>query len=141
MRLHTTLTCLTAIFLVGTANADGIDVEPGQWEMTSTMTMSMMPQPQVTTVMECIEEDTLNPEDFNMDEENPCSISEASTKGNTTRWSINCPVEGGAVMEGQWEVTSTGDSLTGKGDMTTEIAGQKMGFGMSWEGKRVGDCK
>jgi hypothetical protein len=31
--------------------------------------------------------------------------------------------------------------LSGKGEMTTEIAGQKMGFNMSWEGKRIGDCK
>ena len=141
MRLYTILTSLAAILFVGTANADGIDIEPGQWEMTSTMSMSMMPQPQVTTVMECIEEDTLNPEDFNMDEENPCSISEVDTEGNTTRWSINCPVEDGAVMEGQWEVTSNGDTLTGKGEMTAEIAGQEMGFNMNWEGKRIGDCK
>lgn len=141
MRLSTILTSLTAVLIACTANADGIKVEPGQWEMTTTMTMSMMPQPQVTTAVECIEEDELNPEDFDMDEDNPCSISDVSYEGNTSRWSINCPVEGGAVMNGQWEITSKGDTLTGKGEMTTEIAGQKMGFNMNWEGKRIGDCK
>lgn len=141
MRLSTVLASLTAVFLSSTVSAEGLDVEPGQWEITTTMTMSMMPQPQVTTAVECFEEDKLNPEDFDMDEENPCSVSDVSYEGNTSRWSIDCPVESGAVMEGQWEVTSTGDTLSGKGEMTTEIAGQKMGFNMSWEGKRIGDCK
>ena len=141
MRSHTILIGLTAMLLTCTASADSIDIEPGQWEMTTTMTMSMMPQPQVTTVVECIEKDQLNPEDFNMDEENPCSISDVKTDGNTIRWSINCPAENGALMDGQWEITSNGDTLTGKGEMSAEIAGQKMGFNMSWEGKRTGQCE
>ncbi|MFC1777202.1 DUF3617 domain-containing protein [Pseudomonadota bacterium] len=141
MRLYTILLGLTAVFLVNTANAGGVAIEPGQWEMTSTMTMSMMPQPQTTTVLECIEEDELDPESFNMDEDTPCDITDVTTDGNTARWSINCPTEGGAVMEGHWEVTSNGDSLTGKGEMTTEMAGQKMGFNMNWQGKRIGKCE
>ena len=141
MRLSTVLASFTAIFLTSTVNAEGLDVEPGQWEMTTTMTMSMMPQPQVTTDIECIEEDKLRPEDFDMDEDSPCSISDVNYEGNTGRWSIDCPVEGGGAMKGQWEVTSNGDKLSGKGEMTPEIAGQKMGFNMSWEGKRIGECK
>ena len=141
MRLSTILASFIVMFPVCTANTEGVDIEPGQWEMTSTVTMSMLPQPQVNTAVECIKKDRLNPEDFDMDEENPCSISDVNIEGNTSRWSINCPFEGGAVMNGQWEVTSHGDSLTGKGSMATEIAGQKMGFNMSWEGKRIGECK
>jgi hypothetical protein len=141
MRTLITLTSLTIIFLVGTASAAGISIEPGQWEMTSTMTMTMMPQPRTTTILDCIEEGVLNPETFNMDEDNPCDITDVTTDGNTARWLINCPTEGGPVMEGHWEVTSNGNSLTGKGEMTTEMAGQKMGFSMSWEGKRIGECE
>lgn len=141
MRSPIILTSLIAMFFVSTANADGISIEPGQWEMTSTMTMSMMPQPQITTVQECIEDDVLDPETFNMDEDNPCNIADVTTDGNTLRWSINCPTEGGPVMEGHWEITSNGDSLTGKGEMSTEMSGQKMGFDMIWEGKRIGKCE
>ena len=141
MRINTILTGLAAILFAGASSAAGVSIEPGQWEMTSTMTMTMMPDPQTTTTMECIVEDELNPETFNMDKDNPCNITEVTIDGDTARWLISCPTEGGPTMEGQWEITSHGDSLTGTGSMITEFSGQKMRFNMSWEGKRIGDCK
>ena len=140
MRLHTILAALAALLVAGTSSAEGVAIDPGQWEMTSTMTMSMMPQPRTTTTMECIEEDELNPEDFNMDEENPCAIKDVKVDGNTAHWTISCPAGNGMVMDGQWEVTSHGNKLSGSGSMETEMAGQKMSIEMSWEGKRIGDC-
>jgi len=128
------------MFFSVSAIAEGVSIDPGNWEMTSTITMTMMPQPQTTTVMECIKEPELNPEDFNMDEDNPCNISEVAIDGDTASWSINCPTEGGAVMEGKWEFTSAGDSISGSGTMSMDYAGQEMGFEMSWAGKRIGDC-
>ena len=100
-----------------------------------------MPQPQTTTVKECIKEPELNPEDFNMDEDNPCNISEVAIDGDTASWSINCPTEDGPVMEGRWEFTSGGDTISGSGSMTADYAGQAMSIDMSWTGKRIGDCK
>jgi hypothetical protein len=44
-------------------------------------------------------------------------------------------------MEGQWEFTSKGDSISGKGSMNTEFSGQHMGFDMTWVGNRIGDCE
>ena len=68
-------------------------------------------------------------------------LMDRSVDGNTARWSIVCPTEGGPAMEGQWEFTSSGDSITGNGSMTASFNGQEMGFTMSWEGKRTGDCQ
>lgn len=141
MRLKPVLIALATVFVVNISQADGIPIEPGQWEMTSTMTMSMMPQPKTTTTKECIEEDTLDPAAFNIDDENPCNISEVKIDSNTASWSINCPTDGGQTMEGSWEVTSHGDTLSGKGQMSTEFSGQKFGFDMAWKGKRIGDCE
>lgn len=129
------------MFFSATAIADGVSIDPGEWEMTTTMTMSMMPQPQTNTVKECIEESELSPEDFDMDEDNPCNITDVVIDGDTASWSINCPVENGMVMEGKWEFTSNGDSITGAGNMAAEMAGQTMSFDMTWSGKRIGDCK
>jgi hypothetical protein len=140
MRFHSILIIMTGFFLSGIATADGLEIDAGNWEMTSTMTMTMMPAPQTNTVTECIKENVLNPETINMDEENPCDISDVKNDGNSISWSINCPTEGGMVMTGKWEMASKGDSISGKGSMSTEINGQAMGFDMTWDGKRIGDC-
>ena len=131
MKSHVLISGLAAMSLSITAIAEGVAMNPGQWEMTSTMTMSMMPQPHVTTTKECVKESELNPEDFNMDENNPCNISDRNIDGDTASWSINCPTQGGGVMEGKWEFTSTGDSISGSGTMSMDMAGQAMDFEMS----------
>jgi len=141
MRFHVILTGLATVILAGTASADGVSINPGMWEMTSTMTMSMMPQPRSTTVKECIKNNELSPESFNMEEDNPCNITDINVEGNTASWSIVCPTEGGPVMEGKWEFTSDGDSISGNGNMSAEFSGQTMGFVMTWEGKRIGNCE
>ena len=141
MRINTILAGLAAVLLTGTVYAGGVAIDPGMWEMTSTMTMTMMPTPQTTTVKECIEKGELNPGNFNMDKENPCGITDIAIDGNTASWSINCPTPSGPVMEGQWEMTSGGDTISGAGTMEAEFSGKKMGFNMTWEGKRVGDCE
>ncbi|MDH3901719.1 MAG: DUF3617 domain-containing protein [Xanthomonadales bacterium] len=141
MRIKIFLTCLATVMFAGTASAEGVSIDPGMWEMTSTVTMSMMPEPRSTTVKECIKDDELSPESFNMDKENPCTISDVAVEENTARWAISCSTGGGPVMEGQWEFTSSGEKISGNGSMSTEFNGKTMGFDMVWVGKRVGDCE
>jgi len=140
MRTHILLTGLAAVMISSTGNAAGVAIQPGKWEMTSTMTMTMMNQPQTNTVQQCIEEDELDPEKFNMDQDNPCKISDIEIDGNTARWSIVCPTQGGMTMDGSWQFTSYGDSISGSGSMSSEMSGQTFGFDMTWSGKRIGDC-
>jgi hypothetical protein len=141
MKLSVVLSSLTALFFAVTAAAEGVSINPGQWEMTVTMTMSMMPTPKTTTVTECVKEEELNPENFNPDEDNPCAISNLDINDDRASWSIVCPTGGGPIMKGQWEFTSSGDSITGNGSMSTNYGGQEMNFAMDWQGKRTGDCQ
>jgi len=140
MRTRILLTGLAAVLISGTGHAEGVPIQPGMWEMTSTMTMTMMKEPQTNTAKQCIEEDELNPENFNVDPDNPCKFSDIKIDGNTASWSINCPTQGGMTMDGTWQFTSHGDSITGSGSMSTEMSGQTFGFDMAWSGKRIGDC-
>ena len=120
--------------------AQGIPIEPGMWEMTSTMNMPMLPQPRVTNSKECIEEDELSPETWNEEDmDTSCTFSNRVVNGNTMKWSMNCNAQGGATR-GEWEVTSHGDTLTGEGTVTVDMQGQSMVMDMKWDGKRVGDC-
>ena len=140
MNLRIALTGLAIMLFAGTVFAEGVPINPGQWEMTATIEMSLLPKPQVRTSMECLTESELNPKDFNMDNDDPCDITDVVIDGNSARWSILCPVEDGVQMEGQWEFTSSGDSIKGTGSMSSDANGMQIEFKMDWEGKRVGDC-
>ncbi len=132
---------LGILFLAAPAAwAEGIPVEPGMWEMTSTMTMPMLPQPRVTTTTECMTESEISMDDMGGEDVDPnCQFEMAQIDGSTMKWSFDCPVEGG-TSHGEWEATSTGDGVTGKGVVTMSFQGQTMEMNMVWEGKRIGDC-
>jgi len=122
------------------AFADGIPIEPGKWEMTSTVNMPMMPQPRVTTTTECIEENEITPETLSDEGMDPgCTFDTGIVEGNTMKWSIDCSQAEGAV-HGEWEATSHGNTMTGEGTMTVDMQGQPMVMTMNWDGKRIGDC-
>lgn len=120
--------------------ADGIPVEPGLWEMTTTVNMPMMQQPKVTTLTECMTDSKIDLDDVGSNGmETDCTFDMSQVDGSTMNWTVDCPVEGGS-SHGEWEATSHGDSVTGNGKMTMSFQGQTMEMTMSWEGKRVGDC-
>ena len=111
--------------------ADGIPVEPGMWEMSSTMTMPMLAQPRVTTTTECMTESEISMDDMGGEEMDPnCQFEMAQVDGNTMKWSFDCPVDGG-TSHGEWEATSSGDSVTGNGVITMSFQGQTMEMTMS----------
>ncbi len=121
-------------------HAEGIPVEPGLWEMTSTVTMPMMPQPRVTTVTECMEKSEITMDDVGGEDLDPnCTFDMARVDGNTMKWSVDCPVEGG-TSHGEWQATSEGDTVSGEGLLTMSFQGQTMEMTMTWEGRRTGEC-
>jgi hypothetical protein len=128
------------LLLVSLASqAEGLPMKPGQWEMKMTMEMSMLPAPQVRTSTECVTENELNPESFQMDENSGCTAGDLEIEGNTARWSISCPGPAGD-MTGNWEFTSDEDSVVGTGSMSADMNGMALQMNMNWEGKRLGDC-
>jgi len=122
------------------AMADGIAIEPGNWEMTTTMNAPMLTQPKVNTVTECIEESEITPEAMTDEMDSGCTFDARVIEGDTMKWSVDCQAAGGSTR-GEWEATSHGDTLTGSGTITVDIQGQSMEMQMSWEGKRLGDCE
>lgn len=121
--------------------AEGIPLDPGLWEMTSTVNMPMMPAPRVTTETQCMETGEMSP-DAMADDESDCAYEIEKIDGNTMSWTIECPSEMGTAV-GRWTATSGGDTLTGEGEMTFSGGGMpdEMVMTMSWDGRRVGDCE
>jgi hypothetical protein len=135
------LPALVALAAAPLARADGVAVEPGLWEMTTTMTMPMLPQPQTVTSTDCVEDAVLDVDEMNgagLDPECVLDISQPDEK--TIRWVMDCPVEGGGSSHAEWQVTSDGDTVDGSGTILMTVMGQEMSMDASFNGRRVGDC-
>ncbi|MDH3786933.1 MAG: DUF3617 domain-containing protein [Xanthomonadales bacterium] len=135
---HIFITCLLIASLP--VHAEGIPVEPGLWKMTSTVTMPMLPQPRVTTMTECMTKSEISMDEVGGGDMDPnCSFEMSQVDGNTMKWTVDCPVEGG-TSHGEWQATSGGDTVTGEGLLTVSFQGQSMDMTMSWQGERIGEC-
>ena len=138
--VHTIVTPGILVLISISALAEGIPVEPGLWKMTSTVNMPMLPQPRVTTVTECMEKSEITMDEVGGEGMDPnCTFDMAQVDGNTMKWSVDCPVEGG-TSHGEWQATSGGDTVTGEGSLTMSFQGQTMEMTMAWEGQRIGAC-
>ena len=122
------------------AAAEGMTVEPGTWQMTSTVNMPMLSTPKVTTTTECIEEGEISPESMTEGMDPSCVFDTREIADNTMSWSLDCDTAQGKT-HGEWEATSHGDTLSGEGVITISVAGQEMAMNMSWEGERIGPCE
>ena len=129
-----------ALLMASGAWAEGLQVEPGLWEMNSTVTHPMMPQPQANTTTECLDKSEITMDDMSQEGMDPnCTFEMSELTGDKMKWSMDCPLEGGQAR-GEWEATSTGNTVSGGGVMTMTMQGQTMEMTMSWEGRRTGPC-
>lgn len=119
--------------------ADSIPVEPGQWQMTTTMTSPMSPQPRVSTATQCMDKDEFSISDLMPKDESECTITEANVSGNTLTWTMQCEMQGGSGTGGG-QFTSNGDSGSGEMHMNMQFQGQTFNMTNSWEGHRIGPC-
>ena len=133
--------CALVVLSVPAAQAEGLAVEPGLWEMTTTMTMPMLPQPQTVTTTDCVEDALLDVEEMSGDDAHPeCTFEVSQPDANTVNWVAECPVEGGGTMRAEWQATSAGDSVEGSGSIKMTVMGQDMSMDATFAGRRVGDC-
>ena len=138
--VHAIVTPSVLVLISISALAEGIPVEPGLWKMISTVNMPMLPQPRVTTVTECMEKSEITMDEVGGEGMDPnCTFDMAQVDGNTMKWSVDCPVEGG-TSHGEWQATSGGDTVTGEGSLTMSFQGQTMEMTMTLEGQRIGAC-
>ena len=117
--------------------AEGLPIEPGLWETTTEMTMSMMPQPMIKTTQKCVTDTEFDPQDLS--QESGCTVQDYSASGNTLTFSMVCPGPEGPTT-GQGTYVSNGDSGTGEMNMTMVISGSEQTMQMKWKGQRIGSC-
>ena len=134
---------VASLFTLSTAQlamaGDSVSIEPGLWEVSTTMTSPMFPQPRVQTQQECMTESQITPETLAPSDNGECSISSTDISGNTLNWTMVCNTQGGA-MNGQGSFESKGDTGSGNMTMNMDIEGQSFSMEIVWKGHRVGSC-
>ena len=120
------------------------DMQPGQWEITTTVEMPGMPMkmPPITT-KQCLTKENIIPQQTptgQMGENSPCAIKNVVTKGDKVIWDVVCHGKGHAMM-GHGEIAYHGTTMEGEVTMTIDIPGQgKRKMTMHMKGKRIGAC-
>ncbi|MCW8890590.1 MAG: DUF3617 domain-containing protein [Sedimenticola sp.] len=132
---------LTAILLslAFTTQAEGIKLTPGKWQIQITSSMSMMPQPIIKKLEECIKADQLSPEEL-MKNSGTCSVSDVKSSGSQISWKMVCKHHGGE-MAGTGQFKSAGSKMNGSMELAMDLNGQALTILNKWDGQRIGDCK
>jgi len=112
------------------------EMQPGRWEITSTIEMSGISTMPTAKQTQCITDKDLVPQTQSQNDK--CSMLESTTDGDTVSWVVNCESDGG-TMTSQGKVVYHGNNFSGSivttGSRMPSALTQKM------TGRRVGDCK
>jgi len=140
MRISTTLILFASISIHSSGFAEnGVPIQPGEWEMTSTTTSDTLDAPNVQTASKCIELSEITATDLTPDR-GECVLSESTITGNTLSWKVACDMTVG-TMKGEGSFTSNNDTGSGTMDLIMDVQNDKFEMQVNWQARRLGDCK
>jgi len=118
-----------------------LEIKPGNYEITTTSSSTLMPDVRVETRITCMKEPKFDPVGELL--KNPgCEISNFKKKGSTISFDFLClKKDGSRNINGSGEFSSSGDKFTWKKSIKTEFKGDAdYSQDSSGEGVRKGDC-
>jgi hypothetical protein len=115
--------------------AASVNMNEGQWEITTTMDMPGMPAmaKKPHTVTTCLTKSDYVPKASH--EKSDCKMVDQKIDGNTVSWNMVCK-----ESSGKGTVTYAGDSYSGLMESTVKAEGKEMTVKMKMDGKRIGAC-
>lgn len=117
------------------------EIEPGEWEFTSTSTSRLLPGPQTFRFRRCIpKEEASNPDKWMAEpgQQGDCKMTLGPRKGDTYTWTMECPR---GNIRGTGSARLSRSSMQGETNMTGELQGQKFDLNTKVSGRRLGPCK
>jgi hypothetical protein len=123
----------------GAVCAASAAMRPGMWETTMSGEMTGG-QPVVSRA--CVSQKQIDESRGlpKMDGEGMrCEQLDVKASGNSVTWRLRCTGE--VPVEGTGQMTSTGESYSGRIDLTARVQGQTMRMNQTITGRRVGDCR
>ena len=117
------------------------EMEPGEWQFTTTMTSPMMPKPQVMTHTRCVKKGDTDPSKLGGDHDkgkSDCKMTPGKMSGGNYSWEVTCPQSG---MKGSGTARATGTTVESEMRMSGTQQGKKFEMNTKTSGKRLGACK
>jgi hypothetical protein len=131
-----------AIALLSFAGAAGAqNLQPGEWEFTSTTTSPMLPKPQSVTVKQCVKpEDAADPERWmgRKNDKSDCTVTHGKKGADTLTWEMSCPKSN---MRGSGSARLLRDTMESSMQMSGDMQGRKFEMQTKMSGRRLGPCK
>jgi hypothetical protein len=120
---------------VATASAPSVNLQDGEWAITSRVEMSGMPAAAMKpyTVKTCLTKENYVPEASQ--EQSDCKIEDQKIDGNSVSWKMVCK-----ETTGKGTVTYSGDSMEGFMESSTKVGGREIVTKIAMSGKRIGPC-
>ncbi len=143
MKIIPVVCALAVLALVSGAQAGSVDMNPGEWEMTTTVKMEGMPgmpgemPPHV--MKRCLTEEDIVPKDEAQQKD--CKVTDQRVDGDQVSWSVVCD---GEHMKGTGSGSGTwaGDAFEGAFDLKMDMPGQgEVTMHATMKGKRLGACQ
>jgi len=137
----TTRSVLFAVLAAASLPASAQNMQPGQWEFTTTMTSPMMQQPQVGTASKCISKaEADDPSSFmGGDQAAGCVITRGASAPGSYNWTVACEKQG---VSGAGKATFDLTKLESEIRMTVALkeGGQKIEMVNRTRGRYLGPC-
>lgn len=116
------------------------DMQPGLWEIVSSMKMQGMEMPGGKFTHCYTQKDVAAGKQYNPDEASKCTLSNLKTSGGNVSYDMACAIEGGKMTGSvKGTMSATAYTLEQKMRMTPD---QGMGeMHSTIKARRVGDCK
>jgi len=133
---------LLVVLLLGapaSASAEGMQVEPGLWEFTSSIPDPMAADPGKQVYRTCVRDRTITPERV-MAQRKECRIWNAVFAGASVRWKMRCETPAGP-MSGKGSLRSSGSAVSGSLDLTMALGSLEIPLTGTFRGRRVGNCR
>jgi hypothetical protein len=130
--------CTGALCLPLAAAAQSM--QPGEWEISSTVSSPMLPQPQSGKVTRCVtREDAADPARLTAGPNTQgCTVTPGARTATSFNWAIACPAQG---VTGTGTVRYTDKSMDAEIRMAVDMEGKKTDMISKVSGRYLGPCK
>ena len=119
--------------------ADGMPVNPGLWEFTSSMPGPLGSDSTKQVHRTCVRDKSITPERV-MARLKECRIWNATFKDPFAKWKMSCQTPAGPMV-GSGSLRSNGTVVAGSVEMTMTIGSLEVPMTGAFRGRRVGACR